>query len=429
MRTLYLECNMGAAGDMLTAALLELLPDPESFVERLNHIGLPGVTYQAEQTEKCGIVGTHMKVLVNGVEEECMDLECEHSHEHEHGHEHSHEHGHGHDHSHEHEHGHEHGHGHIHQAHTHHSLHDIEHIVFDMQIPDKVKADVLAVYRLIAEAEASVHGKPVDEIHFHEVGTMDAVADVTAVCMLINELAPEQIIATPVHVGSGHVHCAHGILPVPAPATAKILQGIPTYSGEVKGELCTPTGAALLKHFVNDYCSQPIMRVSKIGYGCGKKDFEQANVVRASIGESENCGEKIVELCCNLDDMTPEAVAFAMESLFAAGAADVYTMPIGMKKNRPGILLTCMCTENKREEMLKLIFKHTTTLGVREYLCNRYVLERTMDCVETPYGEIRVKKASGYGVCREKPEYEDVAAIARAQKMSLAEAGRLVDRR
>ena len=401
MRTLYLECGMGAAGDMLAGALLELLPDPSEFTKRLNSLGIPGVVFRAEEAEKCGVRCTHMAVTVNGEEEESLDLGHEHEHDH-HGHEHKHHH------------------------HTHRSLGDIEQIVSRLDVPETVRADILAVYRLIAEAEGHVHGAAVEEIHFHEVGTMDAVADVTAVCLLLHELAPDRIVASPVHVGSGHVRCAHGVLPVPAPATAYLLRGLPSYGGEVRGELCTPTGAALLRYFAGEFGPQPPMRVEQIGYGCGKKDFERANCVRAMLGESAENREQVLELCCNLDDMMPEAVAFAMERLFDAGALDVYTIPVGMKKNRPGVLLTCMCEVRYRDEMLHLLFLHTTTLGVRERLCNRYTLGRGVETVETAHGPVRIKQAAGWGVAREKMEYEDLAAIARGENISLEQASALV---
>ena len=235
MKTLYIDCSMGAAGDMLTAALLELLPDREAFVARLNSLGIPGVRYSADPAVKCGITGTHVSVTVDGEEEDEHLHEHEHHHDHEHHHEHEHEHEHGHDHSHDH-------------AHHHSSLHDIEHIVTGhLSLPTMVALDVMAVYQEIAEAESHVHGRPVDQIHFHEVGTMDAVADIVAVCLLMHKLKPDEVVVSPIHVGSGQVHCAHGILPVPAPATAYILRNIPTYGGNIQGELCTPTGAALLK--------------------------------------------------------------------------------------------------------------------------------------------------------------------------------------
>ncbi len=425
MKTLYLECNMGAAGDMLTAALLELHPDPQGFVERMNRLGLPGVVFAAQPAVKCGITGTQVSVTVGGEEEESHDVPL-HSHVHEtaqdeahpghaHGHDHDHEHTHDHEHSHGHEHSHEHGHGHHHHA----GMGDIRHILSHLDIPQPVRQDAEAVYQLIAQAESHAHGRPVEEIHFHEVGTLDAVTDVVAVCWLLHDLAPEQIVASPVHVGCGQVRCAHGILPVPAPATAYILQGVPTYGGSVQGELCTPTGAALLKHFVQRFGSSPVMRVEKTGYGMGKKDFEAANCVRAMLGQTQEESTAIAQLACNLDDMTPEALGFAQERLWEAGALDVTTAPIGMKKNRPGVQLTCLCRLEDREKLVSVLFAHTTTLGVRESLCTRYTLARSQRTVETEHGPVRVKEARGWGVTREKPEYEDVAKIAREQGLTL----------
>ena len=405
MKTLYLDLSMGAAGDMLTAALLELLPDKNAFTDRLNSLGIPKVHFTAEPSLKCGITGTHMSVTVDGEEEH------EHHHHH-HEHEHSHEHHHG-----EHEHHHEHEHTHHHHT----SLHDIEDIVSQLDVSDKVKADVLAVYTLIAEAESHAHGKPVTEIHFHEVGTLDAVADVTAVCLLIEELGVTDIKASPVHVGSGHVHCAHGVLPVPAPATAHILRDTPTYGGRIDGELCTPTGAALLKHFVKSFGEMPIMRTSAIGCGMGRKDFEQANCVRAFLGETEDKIEAMLELSCNLDDMTPEDIASACEILLASGANDVWTVPVGMKKGRQGTLLGMICPESRRNEFVRLIFRHTSTIGIREKKLTRYILDRREESTETEYGTVRVKCSEGYGVTRRKYEHDDLARIAKEQNMSIEE--------
>ena len=379
MRTLYLDCGMGAAGDMLTAALLELLPEPESFVAELNGLGIPGVVFSTEKCQKCGISGTHMAVKVHGQEEGEA------------------------------------------RPHTHGSLHDIRAAVQALSIPTMVKLDILSVYEEIAQAESHVHGVPVNQIHFHEVGTLDAVADVTAVCLLLHRLNPEQILASPVHVGSGTVKCAHGILPVPAPATAYLLRGIPMYGGEISGELCTPTGAALLKHFVTEFGKMPPMRVESIGYGMGKKDFPRANCIRALLGQTEEAGDEIAELRCNLDDMTGEDIGFAMEALLAGGALDVFTSPIGMKKSRPGVLLTVLCRPAEQEKMAKLLFRHTTTLGVRVGLCSRFTLRRSEEVTQTPYGPVRRKISQGYGVCREKPEYDDLVMIAREQGKSLSE--------
>ena len=250
---------------------------------------------------------------------------------------------------------------------------------------------------------------------------MDAVADVTAVCYMMHELKPDRVVASPIHVGSGQVKCAHGILPVPAPATAYILKGIPFYGGAIKSELCTPTGAALLKHFVTSFGDMPVMSVSAIGYGMGKKDFEAANCVRAMLGESGDSADKVLELSCNVDDMTAEAVSYACEKLFEGGARDVYTVPIGMKKGRPGTLIRVLISPDDREKMVGLIFKHTSTLGIREVELNRHILKRDIENVETPFGTVRRKVSTGYGVTRAKYEYEDLARIADEQGLSITE--------
>ena len=436
MKTLYFDCGMGAAGDMLMASLYEICPDKAGFLKTMNEMGLPGLSVEAEPAVKCGITGTHMKVPIHGEEEESVDVDL-HEHVHDHAeqhdhdhHEHCHDHDHHDDHDFHHTHTHEENHTEEHSGHPHHhhaSMAGISHIIEHLNLPDEVKKDVVAVYHLIAEAESHVHDKTVEEIHFHEVGTADAIADIAGVCLLMHMIAPQKVIASPIHVGSGNVHCAHGILPVPAPATAFILQGLPIYSGVIKGELCTPTGAALLKHFVTEFKEMPVMRTLAIGYGMGKKDFERANCVRVLLGETEETGSEVAELSCNLDDMTPEALGFVQEILFAAGALEVYTIPIGMKKSRPGILLTCMCRCNDKEKMVSLIFKHTTTLGIRESISKRYTLTRTMKEHETPYGVVREKVSEGYGVVRGKLEYEDLAKIAREQGMSLEEVKALVE--
>ena len=405
MKLLFLDCGMGAAGDMLGAALAELLPDAErdAFTAEINDAGIPGVEVTLEPSIKCGITGTHLTVTVNGEEEEVHEHVHGHEHDHQHWHSHEHEeHCHTHDHetdsdheTHEHrhepenhvaehhDHGHIHSHGHQHDhAHGHHahrSLHDIQHIIADLKLPEAVRQDILAVYKLIAEAESKAHDKPVSGIHFHEVGTMDAIADIASVCLLLHKLAPEQIIASPIHVGSGQVKCAHGILPVPAPATAYILKGVPVYGGQIRGELCTPTGAALLKHFVTRFGEMPMMTPTSTGYGMGKKDFPAANCVRALLGETfaEEAADTICELTCNVDDMTGEDVAFAVETFLENGALDAFTIPCTMKKGRPGLLITVLCREADRESMAQLMLRHTTTLGVRMAVKERRILART----------------------------------------------------
>ena len=477
MKTLYIECAMGAAGDMLTAALLELMPDKEAALVKLNAMGIPGVVFEAEPSAKCGITGTHMRVLIHGKEEGAMPCGHTHAqeehHEHNHAHEHHHEHEH-HAHTHEHAHvqedahchdsdAHDHAHHHEHDAHhhAHHGMAEIRSLIAELAVSETVKEKALAVYQSIAEAESKVHGAEVDQIHFHEVGSMDAVADVTAVCLLMELLAPEQVIVSPIHVGSGTVLCAHGQLPVPAPATALILEGMPIYGGNVQGELCTPTGAALLKTFADSFGPMPPMTVAKTGYGMGTKNFEQANCLRAMLGEpfpmngigskmqtaqdaeGENtggCGAagkdtetvnsaerktaregRITEISCNLDDMTGEDIAFAAERILQAGALDVFTESIYMKKGRPAVKLTVLARPEDEERLAGEIFRHTSTIGVRIHTDRRYELARRSEQRKTPLGTIEVKISEGFGVRKEKIEFTSLKEIAETSGKPLAE--------
>ena len=389
MRALFLDVSAGAAGDMLSAALLELCQDRDAMLARLNAAKIPGVTFSAQRVEKHGVVGTHLTVLFRGEEEE-QGVPDAHPH---------------------------------HHAHVHRGMFEIREIVAGLDVPETVRRDVLAVYQEIAEAEAEVHGTTMEHIHFHELGSMDAIADITAACLILHELRPEHITASPVCTGFGEILCAHGRLSVPAPATARILRGVPSFAGDMEGELCTPTGAALIKHFAQTYSRQPAMTAERIGYGMGKKDFPKLSAVRAVLGSVE---ETTVELSCNVDDMSPEAVGFAIEELLRLGAPDAYYTPIGMKKNRPGVILTCLCREDQRDEMVRALFRHTTTLGIRETLCRRYVLRRAERMVETPYGPVRVKRSEGYGVEREKAEFDDLRRIAREADLTLDEARELL---
>lgn len=270
MKQMYIDCSMGAAGDMLTGALLDLMDENAraGFIEEFNRLGLPGIVMEAEPSVKCGVSGTRVHIKVNGTEED------EHLHDAHHTHEGS---GHTHEHSHDDSH-----------VHTHRGIAGVKHIVEShLDVSKKVKENILAVYDIIADAESKAHGVPVTEVHFHEVGTMDAIADVTAVCMLIDRIDPQKVTASHVNVGGGTVKSAHGILPVPAPATANILEGIPSYSGDIRSELCTPTGAALLKHFVEEFGEKPGFQQERCGNGMGAKDFERANCVRIMLGETE----------------------------------------------------------------------------------------------------------------------------------------------
>ena len=401
MKTLYIECNMGAAGDMLTAALLELLSDRQGFIDQMNRIGIPGLEMSMEEKVSCGVRGTHMRVKINGEEEISDDVDA---HDEHHGHHHHHDH-----------------HGHSHAA-----LADVRAIVQGLELPEAVKTDVMGVYELIAEAEAFAHGCEIEQIHFHEVGMMDAVTDVSAVCLLMHMIAPERVVVSPVATGFGEVRCMHGVVPVPAPATSYLLKGTPAYAGRIRGELLTPTGAALLKYFASEFGHMPLMRVENVGCGMGMKDFEAANCVRVMLGETETSADAdvVAEISCNLDDMTGEAIGFATEALMEAGALDVYLTSIQMKKGRPGIMLSCICRVEDEQRMAELMLRHTTTLGVRSQRMKRRVLPRQKDSVQTIYGKIGVKCSGG----RCKAEYDDAARAARAQGVPLLDVLRAVDK-
>ena len=415
MRILYLDCGMGAAGDMLAGALVSLLSkeEQESFIKMINNIGVDGVKVSLSDDAKCGITGKHFKVEIDGVEEHSHDV-----HEHEHHHEHEQEHGHHHEH-------HHHGTGPFPE--------ELEAVTekFNNILADDVaivgQSDIKGVYELLAEAEAKVHGKDVSEIHFHEVGMKDALIDIASVVYLMNKLKVDKVVVSPVNVGFGKVKCAHGILPVPAPATAELVKGIPTYAGRFEGELLTPTGAALLKYYADEFSYQPLMNVIKCGYGTGNKNFESANVVKAVLGEvtDELISENVIELNCNVDDMSAEDMAYAAEVLLVNGAKDAFVTPVIMKKGRSGMLLTVLCSAIDKERFVSLIFKHTSTIGIRVKETERIILNRHEETVHTKLGDVRVKYSEGYGVKREKPEFEDLRKLAEENNISVAEARKI----
>ncbi|MDR0917199.1 MAG: nickel pincer cofactor biosynthesis protein LarC [Oscillospiraceae bacterium] len=382
--TLHLELNMGAAGDMLLGALYELLPDRDAFVESLRALNLPDVEIAPEQSVKCGVVGTHMRVTVRGDEE--------HSHD---------------DHGHAHSHAHDHVHTHSHASAKTYNYNEILDLIARLDVPQSVRDDAAAVYKSLGEAESAVHGAPIEQVHFHEIGTLDALADIVGVSLAVHELAPDEITATAVHVGSGNVRCAHGVVPIPAPAAARLLAGIPIYGGDIKGELCTPTGAALLRHFVTRFGD---MRgtVQHIGYGMGSKDFERLNAVRAFVlddAQTDELRDTVTKLECNLDDMTAEQIGFAAGELMRLGALDVFLTPIQMKKFRPATMLSVLCKVEDEDATIRRVFALTATLGVRIDRVNRAVLAREIVVRDG----VRVKIARGYGVEREKVEYDDWA--------------------
>lgn len=371
MKTLYLECGMGAAGDMLMAALYELLPDKPDFLRSMNAL-IPGVQVSALSGESCGVTGTRIAVSVGGEEED----HCQH------------------------------------QRHA--TPESISHILEHLSLPGDVKRHAQAVYAAIAQAEAQAHGCPVTEVHFHEVGALDAIADVAGVCYALELLKVEKIIVSPIHVGAGTVRCAHGILPVPAPATANLLAGAPIYGGEIQGELCTPTGAALLTHFAGEFGAMPPMTLLGVGCGLGGRVFSSPNCLRAFLGETAAGGRgEILELVCNIDDMTGEALSFACGRLLELGALDVYTTPVYMKKGRMGQELTVLCNPSQEQAMARQILRLTTSNGLRVRACGKYFLTPGQEAVQTPWGTVAVKTGQGFGIRHQKAEYEDAAQLAR----------------
>ena len=387
---------MGAAGDMLNAALLDLIDDKEGFLDEFRKLGIPDVKVDLTRTQKCSVTGSHLSVTVKGMEEMSEDVSLntqDHDYDHEHGHHHHHEHS---------------------------SYQSICEKIDLFPVSDVVKKNAKEIYETIAMAEAEVHNSDITQIHFHEVGSMDAIVDVLMFCMLMDKVKPDKVIVSPVHVGSGTVRCAHGILPVPAPATALILKDVPIYSGKISGELCTPTGAALLKHFADEFGDMPAMKLDRVGYGMGNKDFPVANCVRAFLGSTSE-SEEIFEIDFNVDDMTAEEVSFAVDRIFEAGAREVFTTSVQMKKGRSGLLITALVGGSHKMDVVTAIFRHTSTIGMREKKINRYVLDRTIETENTVYGEIRKKVSSGYGVRKEKYEYDDLERIAKENGLSIKE--------
>ncbi len=384
MNILYLECNMGAAGDMLTAALWELVDNKKQALEDINKIGIPHTKISFEEKISCGVRGTHTSVIIDELQE-----------------------------------------GSVHAHDFHRRVDDIFTIINSLNLPDDIKSEALDVYKIIADAESLAHNTSVNMVHFHEVGMLDAVSDIVIAAYLIRQLNIDKIICSAINTGNGNVKCSHGILPVPTPATAHILKNIPYYKSDYNCELCTPTGAALIKKFVDYFGRMPLMEVEKIGCGIGTRELGAANCVRAFLGR-EIIDNTVSELLCNIDDMTAEQLSFAAEKIKEQGALDVSLEAIAMKKNRSGYLLRVLCGKNESEKFIKLIFKYTSSIGIRECICSRYVLDRQIKSVHTPYGNINVKYASGYGVTKCKIEYDDIKRTADDNEMTFCEAEKIL---
>ena len=416
MRTLYFDCSCGASGDMIVGALLDAGANFDTLRTALLSLGVEGFDLYAEKVNKRGVMATQFTVHV---QDHDHDDEHEHDHKHDHGHDH---HGHHDKHEHKHSHKHDHAHKEVHQPHR--GLSDILHIIEHGNLPASVKAASAATFTRIAECEAAIHGSTVEAIHFHEVGGVDSIVDIVGAHLGMHLLGVEQVIASPLNVGSGTVKIAHGVLPVPAPATVMLLKGAPSYGSEVLAELVTPTGAAVITGLATAYGPQPAMTVDRIGYGSGMKDLpDRPNVLRVSIGEltvSPALGDDVLVMETTIDDMNPELLPSLIATLLAKGARDATLTPILGKKGRPAYLLTVLCDEAKKDTLAEVVFRGSTTFGIRYRVERRFCLDRTWKQVATPWGNVRVKIGQYNGaVTSMAPEYEDCRQAAEAHAVSV----------
>ncbi|HWX55071.1 MAG TPA: nickel pincer cofactor biosynthesis protein LarC [Verrucomicrobiae bacterium] len=425
MRIAYLECFSGISGDMFLAALVDAGVSPDLFKKTIAALGVDA-TMAVSRTNRSGISAVKVDVLAAGEKElpreeffKQHDHAAGHSHhqvhEHEH-HEHTHEHGHSHEH-------HEHAHDHHHRG-----LKEIGAIIQGAPcVSPAAKQRAIAMFEALGAAEARVHNVDIENIHFHEVGAIDAIVDIVCAAVGAEALGVDEWICSPLNVGGGMVQCAHGTFPVPAPATLDLLQNAPIYSGEIQKELVTPTGAAIVHVLASRFGPFPRMKTHKIGYGAGSRDFKDfPNVLRLTVGETTDQGdspapvEEISILEANLDDLTPQVFGYVMERALQEGALDVYGTSVQMKKNRPGMLLSVLCRPEDVARMTKLIFAETTTLGVRMRKEARATLARRHVTVSTKWGEVRMKLANLNGsVSNYAPEYEDCRRIAEQQHVPL----------
>ena len=399
MNILYYDCFSGISGDMNLAAMIDLGVSPDFLKTELAKLGLEDeFSLKISQDSRKGIFGTR------------VDVELAHQHEHDHGH---HHHGHHHD-------------------HEHRNLKDIEELINSSDLSDKVKMTSLAIFKRVAEAEAKIHGSTIYEVHFHEVGATDSIIDIVGAAICFHELEIDQVWCSSIELGGGFVNCAHGKMPVPAPATSEILAGLPTTQGAVRQETTTPTGAAILAEFVENFSDSPRMSVQKTAYGIGHRDNEIPNVLRVQLAQIEHKSEDKSTtslhtvpsrlLQCNIDDMTGEMLGAALDQLMEDGAMDVHFTSIVMKKNRPATTLSLLCSAEDEDKFKRLIFKHTSTLGIKSIAIEKTVLDISYDKLETPLGTVTMKNAILDGeVIRSKPELEDCRALAKKHGIPLSE--------
>jgi uncharacterized protein (TIGR00299 family) protein len=450
-KILYFDCFAGISGDMSIGALIDLGLSPSAVIEEIKKLGVKGYEIEIKKANRFSISGTDVKVTLT------EDSDCIHIHEADSGPDHGHDHEH---HSHDHHHGPEgdhrsHDEKHDH-SHTHgekeRSLADISHIIHFSSISQRAKELSVAIFTEIAKAEAAVHGKSIQEVHFHEVGAIDSIVDIVGAAICIDMLKVDRIYCSPVHEGQGFVNCRHGRLPIPVPAVIKMLggSGISIVTEDIQAELVTPTGFGILKTVSQGCGKMPEMLVESVGYGFGKTDTGRLNALRVILGTSgesggsvpdksagnelapqigcETTSERVILMETNIDDTTGEILGYTMEKLMKAGALDTYFTPIQMKKNRPACMLSVLCKACDTEALADMIFRETSTIGIRFQELERIALKREIRAVQTELGEVRVKLVAVRGLERIQPEYEDCAKLAEKNNLSLNEVYEIVKR-
>ena len=434
MRIAYLECFSGISGDMFLGALVDAGVSPRLLEDAVAALGV-GAKLEISRVMRSGISATKVDVWVDGekdmpreeywakqndggVERAPSPAKADNEHDHHHGH------GHSHDHEHHHAHNPSRAGAPAPHEHTHRGLTEIRKIISSSSISDSAKKTAIAIFEALGAAEAKIHNVPIEDIHFHEVGAVDAMVDIVCASVGSEALGVDEIICSPLNVGGGTVKCAHGTFPVPAPATVELLKDAPVYSSGVQMELVTPTGAAIVKTLVRRFGPFPQMKIDKSGYGAGSRELDgRPNVARLVIGDAVSAhvaSETITVLEANIDDLNPQVFGYVMDRLFEEGALDVFGMPVQMKKNRPGTLLTVLCKPEDADKLTQLIFAETTTLGVRRREEARQTLARRWENVRTQWGEVRIKIASMNGtVTNYAPEYEDCRRLAAEHRVPL----------
>lgn len=426
-RQLYLECYSGISGDMTVAALLDLGADEQILRKALASLPVGGFEIAVTRKAKSGLDVCDFDVILDA-EHENHDHDMEYLHGHDHHHDHHHDHGHHHEHCHEHVHedGGVHTHGHHHE---HRGLHEILHIIEHADMTERAKKTAVRIFQILAEAESKAHGVPADQVHFHEVGAVDSIVDILAVAVCLDNLDITEVIVPFLCEGQGSIRCQHGIIPVPVPAVVNIAQahGLTLKPTGVQGELVTPTGAAIVAAVRTSDKLPQTCRIVKIGMGAGKREYEGTGVLRAMLLESGSAesADTVWRLESNLDDCSGEVLGFVMDELFAAGARDVYYTPIYMKKNRPAVQINIICREADIEKLQNMLFRNTTTIGVRRCRMERTVLPREIQKIDTPYGKVQVKVCQIGEEVRAYPEYDSVVELCKTHNMSFQEAWRI----